>query len=229
MGESQEQIVHAGMYVSVHYNIQGRAATKDNVVEDWYACSCRYACSSDWDVGYACSIGTPVRASCRLYASSTQYKQFTQARGKPAHMLHRNVALLLGAVLVLMTILTAESGGTGKGSDLTSAGGRRSARSGGAELAAAAAADQTTDELLAQTLQDEENKKAAAAHNTSGCGCPSDAHLAEILQDEENKKTETKLPGTPAPKKQKVMPHLKPKASASAGASSVTYCIPHII
>ncbi len=44
------QIIHCicgREHVSVRYNIQGRTATKDNVVvsEDWYACSCRYACS----------------------------------------------------------------------------------------------------------------------------------------------------------------------------------------
>ena len=125
----------------------------------------------------------------------------------------RNAALLFGAVLVLMTILTAESGGSAKGGDTTPAGGRRG-RS--AIDPAAAAAEPTADELLAQTLQDEENKEVNAS-GTSGSGGPSDAHLAKLLQDEENKMAEIKSPES---KKRKVMPQLKAKPAAAAGASS---------
>ena len=127
-------------------------------------------------------------------------------------MRSRNVALLFGAVLVLMTILSAESGGGARGGDMTPAGGRRG-RS--AIDPAAAAAEPTTDELLAQTLQDEENKEANAS-SISGSG-PSDAHLARLLQDEENKKAEVQ---SPEPKKRKVMPQLKAKPVSAAGASS---------
>ncbi len=61
----------------------------------------------------------------------------------------RNVALLFGAVLLLMTVFIAESGGGAKGGDTTPAGGRRG-RS--AIDPAVAAAEPTADELLAQLL-----------------------------------------------------------------------------
>ena len=132
-------------------------------------------------------------------------------------MLFRNVAVLLGAVLVLMTILIAESGGGDKRGE------KRGGRSATAELAATAA-ETIADEELAQCLQNEENKKVSS-DNTSGCtgGGPSDARLAEILQDEENKQAQTKSPA----KKQKVFPQLKARSAGSAAAPASDAAVRH--
>ena len=111
------------------------------------------------------------------------------------------VVVLLGAVLVLTTILaTVECGGGGTGERP----GRTGRASKGAEKELAAAAAEQTDEMLAQAMQEEEDKKAGQ-NNSGGF---SDAAIARDLQIKEEQKAASG-------KKNKVQPCLKAKARPS--------------